>query len=681
MNFKHFVGFFAVILFTIPTTIGQSLRINEVSQGATGNKEYIELIVINNTTVSCNQAVPCLDLRQWILDDNNGRFSTSSSGTGIAPGAIRFSNSPFWQCIPTGTLILIYNDAETYTGFPADDFSTSDGNCRLVLPISSNYFEKHSTLPSSTSMNYPTTGWTAGGDWNTIGMANGGDSFQIYAPTNTTVPVHSISWGNNNVNTQIYFSGNAGSKVHVFTAAVSNDYLNQANWSELCCGVVSCGGVDDQTPGIANNPANANLLQSYNPTCGAPMTLVETVSTESCFNMCDATGSISVNGGTAPYTYLWSNGATTVTTTSLCSGNQSVTVTDANGCTQTIQFNVVAGQQIALPTSPTQTICEGQTITLSTFLPINTPYTVFWNQGVGFGNGITVVPTQSTTYIGDIAVGNGCIIKDTIDVIVIKKPFVDFTISTSGICLPTLVKAQVTSDPTMNYEWYFNNDTLTGNQFQVTLTSSGCRNITLVGSHLNSTCSGTKTIINAVCLAPEPKADFYTSPGYISESQNQVQFSNISTNASSYHWNFGDFTGSSSEIHPIHVYQSINPTGYWVRLIAFNDMGCTDTTLRILPAKIDFTYFIPNTFTPNGDEFNNTFGVHSAQADLLNNFSFYIYDRWGMPLFESHDISVFWDGTYNGTICQDGTYTWKLEYGYVEFDKRTINTGHFTLLR
>src|SRR5437868_3595569 len=81
------------------------LVINEVSQGASGSKEYVELVVVGTPTCT---TIPCFDLRGYIIDDNNGTFA-SGAGTGIANGCVKLSNDALWSCVPAGTIILIYN--------------------------------------------------------------------------------------------------------------------------------------------------------------------------------------------------------------------------------------------------------------------------------------------------------------------------------------------------------------------------------------------------------------------------------------------------------------------------------------------------------------------------------------------------------------------------------------------
>ena len=142
----------------------QTLIINEVTNGVVGaSQEYVELLVVG--TPSC-AATPSLDLRGYYIDDNNGAHATGA-GTGIAAGCVRFSNNAFWSNIPIGTLILIYNDADFNSSyFPAlNDLSMTDGNCKLVIPISNaTLFEGHSTLPSTATSTYPITGFAPGGN-------------------------------------------------------------------------------------------------------------------------------------------------------------------------------------------------------------------------------------------------------------------------------------------------------------------------------------------------------------------------------------------------------------------------------------------------------------------------------------------------------------------------------------
>ena len=175
-----------ISLLWVQLSFTQSLVINEVSQGSSGVEEYVELLVVPDPsqTISCTEILPCIDLRGWIFDDNNGYFSGGAgTGAGIASGACRFADDLFWSCVPVGTLILIYND-DDFSGslIPADDTDPLN-DCDFVLPISSTYFDRVASplTPNTGDMTYPTlpAEWVSGGIWSQIGMSNDDDSFQI----------------------------------------------------------------------------------------------------------------------------------------------------------------------------------------------------------------------------------------------------------------------------------------------------------------------------------------------------------------------------------------------------------------------------------------------------------------------------------------------------------------------
>ena len=334
------VRVFSLLLLISNLLSAQQLIINEVSQG-TGTSEYVEFVVIGTPT--CVTPVPSLDLRKVIIDDNNGYFAPGS-GTGIAPGAIRFANIPFWQSIPQGTFIVIYNAGSPNTSLPADDISLIDGNCRLIIPSSSTLLEKTTLIPNTNNQTYPLndSDWTSGGSWSPLAMSNTNDSFQVPNIPSTGVPFHSVSWGNNTSNTIVYFPGSAAGIVYSFTNTNSNDWNLVSNWT-------SANVATGQTPGTANNTENDAWIASMNPLCSVNpgMTLTPFILNESCVNSCDGSIQTSVNNGVAPFTYSWSDGATSSSITNSCPGTYTVTVTGANGCSVVESFTISAGNQAA----------------------------------------------------------------------------------------------------------------------------------------------------------------------------------------------------------------------------------------------------------------------------------------------------------------------------------------------
>src|ERR1700750_123794 len=113
MSFKYIATLFLLSILFFNKSAHAQIVVNEFSQGASGNKEYIEFVVKGQAT--CNNS--CADLRGWIFDDNNGWYGS----TGISPGCYRFKNDPNWSCVPYGSIIVVYNSDDVNASLPPDD--------------------------------------------------------------------------------------------------------------------------------------------------------------------------------------------------------------------------------------------------------------------------------------------------------------------------------------------------------------------------------------------------------------------------------------------------------------------------------------------------------------------------------------------------------------------------------
>ena len=390
--------FWSLLLFFLSKiSFAQQLIINEVSQGPSGAKEYVELLVVGTPT--CN-AIPCMDLRNYIIDDNNGNHATGA-GVGIAAGCVRLKNVPFWQCIPYGTIILIYNDADQNASVPPQDLSMVDGNCRLVIPISDcTLLERHTTQPSTGTSVYPTTGFTNCGNWTPISMANSDDSFQTIDPSGTLL--HSVSWGNNNLATIIYFAAGAGGNVAFMTNAVNNNPANQLNW-------VMSPVAGNETPGNPNNAANSAWISSMNNSCLPLLPFTASVSATNAGCTCNGSATVTASGAIAPYTYTWfPSGGNSNTASGLCSGIYTVTATSSNGCNQTLTVNISSATSLSATIVNTSVTCFGSFNGSATVTPSggNGPYTFTWSPSGG--NTATASGLGNGTYTVLVKDANNC---------------------------------------------------------------------------------------------------------------------------------------------------------------------------------------------------------------------------------------------------------------------------------
>lgn len=125
-----------------------------------------------------------------------------------------------------------------------------------------------------------------------------------------------------------------------------------------------------------------------------------------------------------------------------------------------------------------------------------------------------------------------------------------------------------------------------------------------------------------------------------------------------------------------------------------NELGCDSTILYNLEfyssysdecidsASIDdIIIYVPNAFTPDGNEYNEVFIPVLSGNINADNYLFEIYNRWGELIFETNDISDGWDGTYRGLMSPDGTYIWKVYITKSTDDFKQTFVGHTVLLR
>ncbi len=119
-------------------------------------------------------------------------------------------------------------------------------------------------------------------------------------------------------------------------------------------------------------------------------------------------------------------------------------------------------------------------------------------------------------------------------------------------------------------------------------------------------------------------------------------------------------------------------THYPIQIVT-NEFFCSDTArLQIIVEPM--VVFVPNTFTPDGNIFNNVFEAKMAFPPI--EWEMTIYNRWGEELWKTNDYEDYWDGTYQGKMMQDGIYTYKIKYvpcGIL--DDEILITGHVNLLR
>ncbi len=382
---------------------------------------------------------------------------------------------------------------------------------------------------------------------------------------------------------------------------------------------------------------------------------------------------LAASGGTI---YNWSNSVIDGTPFSpVATATYTVTGTDANGCINTDQVVVSVNSAPVVIAGSDITVCEGLPVTLSGGGA--TSYT--WNNGVL--NGVPFTPANTGTYTVTGTDANGCEGSDQLTVNISPTPVVSFTASVTEGCVPLDVTFVNTGTIGVDCNWTISNGTaLSGcGTVGMVFNSGGCSDVTLSVTS-NDGCVGTQTIADMICVEEMPIATFTSNPLNFSDNDPIVNFQNGSIGAVNYLWSFGQNLGSSTQVDPTFDFSGAS-SNQEVQLIAYSPLGCSDTAVSIVEYLDDILLYVPNTFTPDGDMFNQSFEPVFTSGFDPYNFSMYIFNRWGELVFETHNAEIGWDGTYGGKYVQDGTYTWKIEFKPKDTDDKLIRFGHVTILR
>jgi len=210
-------------------------------------------------------------------------------------------------------------------------------------------------------------------------------------------------------------------------------------------------------------------------------------------------------------------------------------------------------------------------------------------------------------------------------------------------------------------------------------TAIGIQNTYYIQSTLNG-CSSISPIF--VQINPKPIADFKMNPSVISTANPISQMENTSIDAVNSSWLFND-GGISSETSPSHTFPDKVQSQQNIILIVTSVEGCKDTTSRTITINEELIYYVPNSFTPDEDDYNQEFRPVFTSGYDPSVYHLMIFNRWGTVVFESSDVNYGWGGKYgkDGTRAQEGSYTWKITYKLKMNDLHKSIVGSVNLLK
>jgi gliding motility-associated-like protein len=417
----------------------------------------------------------------------------------------------------------------------------------------------------------------------------------------------------------------------------------------------------------------AGCIQTSQVNITSPAALVAglpTVSPIKCTNDCNGSINTVIFGGTPAYTYSWSSPAISgLSATNLCSGNYSLTVTDANGCSVQ-EFDTLVNPTPLITTgtvtpSSCNTFADGMITTLTSG---GTPtYTYQWSGG---SNAQTqnLTTALSGTYTLVATDAHAC--TDTTHytltsaVTVIANAGRDTTLCSNA---PIVLTGTVTGTTTFDWQDISGNIIPPAN----TLTLSVDPNVTTpyVLMAFNGLCKDYDTVnvdIGALAIANAGanQSVFFGQTATIGGHPSNPTGGTIV-------WTPNIGLSDTASSNPV-ASPTVTTT---YTLTVTNALGCAVTDTMIVTILPPFN--INNGFTPNGDGKNDTWVIDELYK--FPNTEIEIYNRWGEQLFYSKGAYIPWNGTYNGSPVPVGTYYYIIRLNDKNFPDHYA--GPLTILR
>ena len=266
---------------------------------------------------------------------------------------------------------------------------------------------------------------------------------------------------------------------------------------------------------------------------------------------------------------------------------------------------------------------------------------------------------------------SGCTSSDSTFILVNPFPSISAIPESSEICFGEYVSFQILGADF--YQWS-NGQSSTIYTYQPLISES----LTIIGT---TTFGCTDTTQVAVIVHPNPIADFILDRNLLTSDDPTITISNLSSGNLVNLWDFGDGNQLVNNLNTIEYSYPFSEGDYLIKLTVSSIDGCMDSTEQLIQIKGDVIYYVPNCFTPDGDEFNNSFlPIFTSGFDPMN-YELTIYNRWGEIVFVSENHLTAWNGSYNNLICPDGIYSYIIKYKIPDLDLFKYISGQINLIR
>jgi len=383
------------------------------------------------------------------------------------------------------------------------------------------------------------------------------------------------------------------------------------------------------------------------------------------------TVTLNVSGGNnytwQPATTLSSASGSSVNAFPGTSTQYTVNATDNNGCSGTAHINVHVDPMPVANAGNDQQLCNLLSFGLSGSTNVGSGQwhlvtgagTANYNPSNNVSNPMVTVSTYGL-YVFLWTVTNGSC-TDTSSVNIKLYPNPDITVQPVSPAVCEGDNITLVASGANSYIWTPSTYLSSANTDAVTATPNNSITYTVAGTTVQGCTSSTNI---TVTVHQFPVVSLGDSIYYCSAPT-------IILDAGSGYQNYLWQDGSSN--------QTIQVTQAGTYSVVVNNFGCITSDTVIIKPCIDVV--VPNVFTPNGDGINDEF---YAKGNFLEYFNMTIFNRWGIKVFETNDISGRWDGKINGKEASQGTYFWIVTYkskSYLLNNKEVQLKGWISLVR
>ncbi len=312
------------------------------------------------------------------------------------------------------------------------------------------------------------------------------------------------------------------------------------------------------------------------------------------------------------------------------------------------------------------------------------PLAYTWTFGVNGDQSIVADPTYTYTAPGDYEVclavesEHQCTASQCEQVQVHPPPNANFDVAAFA-CAGTAVQFS-NSGTAVHYQWWFGDGESSMQAAPMhSYDAPGAYDVALavIGE---GGCRDSLFLADAVVVLTQPVAAFSVDTLVNSAQLPIYDFHDASIGANTVHWDFGD--GTSSDQRDLrHEFPGTYGANYTTCLTVANEGGCWDTECTTFTYNAGGSIFIPNSFTPNGDQKNDVFFPVINGFDQCKGFNFWIFDRWGNLVEHMTDRNDSWDGTFNGAEPLIDVYVWRLSLSDCLDDTDPADRrGHVTIV-